>query len=159
MRKGFDMTTVARRLWNSPITLICLIVVTAALGASTYAVRLMLRAPAIPNWSWSAHPNAVLVCFRRSGCGCGGDAAGTVMREGRLRGIDVLVVTDEQAAAVKDLVDEAEFTRAHLMTGVAVSTIRRLSPAGRTTLLRVRNGRIVGETAENLVPPGFMEGG
>lgn len=131
------------RLLNSPILFIALLLATVALGAKWYQLEASLRAPSIPGWSWSQHPNSLLVYYPQTDCGCGPGAA-TVLKQAQTHHLEAIVVTDVQGDRLNILSENISATHGDLITQQKLMTIQDWKKTGNIVVARVRRGRIIG---------------
>ncbi len=127
-------------LLNSPILLVALILATAVLAFKWYSLEASLRAPDLPGWSWSAHPNTLLIYYPHTDCGCG-PGLSPVLTQARTHHLDVLVLTDIKGEKLATLSKQASGTQAHL-TFVDQKAFQGWIRLGNTTMLLIRHGHI-----------------
>jgi hypothetical protein len=142
------------RLLNSPLLFVCLALATAALAYKWYALEASLRAPDLPGWSWSAHPNTLLIYYPHTDCGCG-PGLSALLRQAQAKHFDAAVVTDAKGQSLESIAQEANAFQADLLPSANPKFLRPWLYDGNTTMLRVRGGRVISRAGGTVIPDGF----
>ncbi len=154
-----SVPVVPRRHWperflNSPLLLAALVLATAAFAYKWFTLEQSLKAPALPGWSWAAHPNTLLIYYPHTDCGCGPGLA-SALAQANARHFDVAVVTDVKGQSLQSLILEVSTTKGHLLPSVDPKILKYWIHTGNTTMLHIKNGRIIGSVEGTTVPVGF----
>lgn len=145
------------RLAESRTICVALFGAIAALAIAWYRVEASLRAPEIPGYRWTAHPNVLLICDRPD-CGCTLTAAEWAAK-GLQRNMDVLVVTRRPVPDIEPLRKGRPGQRVSVYITRDTSLIDRLTPSGRTTAAVVKSGRFVRSFTARADIGGLLGGG
>lgn len=147
------------RVVDSPLLLLCLVVVTSALGGAWYhKVYAAFSAPAISGYDWSKHPDALLIAVPLSGdCGCGGISIEDRVKQGVKHNLDVVIVASRSHPEVTALRKvRLQQGRLAIIANVNRNVIKRFSSDGKLALARIYKGRII-RHAEGDVPRAFFQ--
>lgn len=142
------------RLINSCILLVVLSLATVALAFKWYSLEASFQAPNLPGWSWSAHPNTLLIYYPHTDCGCG-PGLPTALNQAQAEHFDVAVITDVQGQKMDRVTKEVKFARAHILSSANTTYFRRWLKDGNTTMLHIRSGQVVGRAEGTVIPESF----
>lgn len=123
---------------------ICLLLALFIVGTAFYKVSLALTPPTIINYDWTKHPNVLLISYPPEDCGCGFTVSDWVSL-GKLHKLDVLVIASRSNSTLNSLKNESQ-KGVEVATNVEQSVIKKLSPNGRITAVRIRNAHILRQT-------------
>jgi hypothetical protein len=147
-------------LLNSPILLVVLILTTIGLAFRWYSLQASLeaarRAPMLSGWSWTAHPNSLLIFYPHTDCGCG-PGLSAVLTQASTKPYEVAIVSDVQGPKLDSIVQEAEYYHVHLLAPITPKAMARWCRDGNTTLLHIRKGRVVGSVEGTIIPESFFK--
>lgn len=151
MRK-FD----AARLLGSPVTLVCLLLATSAFTFGWLRANAAGRPPAVPNFSWNEHPNALLVAFPTNDCGCGLSPVEWVST-GISHHLHVLLVASQPLPAFATLKSAGFPARdVSIVTNADPDLVRRFSSGDKAGAARIRDGRMVFQVQGGVPPESFF---
>ncbi len=134
-----------RKLLQSPFLLIALLLSTAVLSITLYRRDQAQRVPDLPGYSWSAHPNALLVVYPMA------DACSTCnlsvygwAAKGREHKLEVVVAAHKETLELRSLRKEA-MPGVTVVTGVAPKFIERFAKGDKIGGVRMAGGRIAAQ--------------
>ena len=100
--KHGGQTSAIGQVVGSPVLLVLLLGATFFAAASWYRADAAQRAPEVGGFSWTRHPNALMIVYPTKSCGCG--AAPLVrVQEGLEHGLDVVVIAPTVSDELKPL--------------------------------------------------------
>ncbi len=144
------------RLINSPVLLVVLAIATVGLGSKWYMLEASFRAPDLAGWSWSAHPNTLLIYYPNTDCGCG-PGLSAALNQARHKHFDVALITDVQGRKMDVVTEEVNSSHAHLVSLANTKSLNHWLRGGNTTMLRIRNGQVVGRAEGTVLPDSFTK--
>lgn len=127
------------RLADSPLLFIGLLLLIATMGAALYRTETAPLAPAIKNYDWQEHPEAVLIFYRGNCCGV---TAVDWLEESRTRNVDLIIVATKMTRELQLLQKHAASKHVAIRAGLPASFMNRYSPGDTTTIMRIRSDRI-----------------
>lgn len=142
------------RILSSPWLFVCLAAATVALAYKWYALEASLRAPVLPGWSWSAHPNTLLIYYPHTDCGCG-PGLSPVLTQAHKFHLDVLVVTDVEGEKLTLLSKEVLSVYGRLYSLKNFDAVPKWSKTGNTAVALIHNGRITRRTGGTNIAEAF----
>ncbi len=144
-------------LLSSPYLLVLLLLTASALA--TVATRRWTagRAPSIPGFNWSQHPNSLLLATPLAdACStCNLSLAGWATL-GFQSGFDVVVVAARPTIELKALRKQFPQARLSIVTDVAEATIKRFSQGDKIGGVLIRQGRILRQQRGGTPPASFF---
>ena len=142
-------------LLNSPVLLAVLLLATVGLAFKWYAIQKSLDAPILPGWSWSSHPNSLLIYYPNTDCGCGPGLL-PALNQAQSGKLDVIVVSDVQGQKLAAVTRQLKSSHVPFVACANPQSISPLFRSNNTMLVHVRNGRVVGHAAGTIIPASFL---
>lgn len=141
--------------FNSPILLAMLFLATVGLAFKWYAIQKSSDAPILPGWSWSSHPNSILIYYPNTDCGCGPGLI-PALNQAQSAKLDVIVVSNVQGQKLAAVTLQLKNFHVPFAACANPQLISPLFRSNNTVLVHVRNGRVVGHAAGTIIPASFL---
>jgi len=142
-------------LLNSPILLVVMVLATIGLALKWYSLQASLRAPDLPSWNWSAHPNTLLIYYPHTDCGCG-PGLSAALGQANAKHFDIAIISDVQGENLSHLNEVAIHSHAFLLSSIGSSQLKKWCPTGNTTMLCIKNGYIIRKLYGTNIPTEFL---
>lgn len=149
-----------RRHWlwnllNSPVLLAVLTLAIVGLAFKWHAIQKSSDAPVLPGWSWSSHPNSLLIYYPNTDCGCGPGLL-PALNQAQSGKLDVIVVSDVQGQKLAAVTQQVKNSHVPFVASANPQSMSPLFRSNNTMLIHVRNGRIVGHAPGTIIPASFF---
>lgn len=150
-----------QNLLNSPILLVVLLLATVASCGKWYALEALSQAPSLHNWNWLSHPNALLIYYPDTDCGCG-PGLGNVLNQGRTAHLDTVIVTDIQGKRLTQLNEMGQTLKIKVVNDSSKTVLtnwigRNWSYKGNITVLRIQDGHVLRRTSGTNISDDFFK--